>query len=128
MVDYLQCISTERATPDRRAEINHIARTLTDVIKTCGCAGILSSQLTGEDIRESRDVEHAVEVVLIGRKNESAMQLFVKKNKCGPKDVVIDLEWDDLNGSFRSDIGDALVGDWDVPTDPRPDEWDGYRA
>lgn len=103
LVDYLQCITTSRETQDRRAEINHVARTLTDAIKTSGCAGILSSQLTGEDIRESRDVEHAAEVVLIGRKNDDgSMTLFVKKNKCGPKDAVISLDWDPLNGSFRT--------------------------
>jgi len=103
LVDYLQCIVSSRETQDRRGEINHIARTLTDAIKTSGCAGILSSQLTGEDIRESRDVEHAAEVVLIGRKSDAGMQLFVKKNKCGPKDAVIDLQWDALNGSFKTD-------------------------
>lgn len=112
LVDYLQCITTSRGTQDRRAEINHVARTLTDAIKTSGCAGILLSQLTGEDIRESRDVEHAAEVVLIGRKNDDgSMALFVKKNKCGPKDAVIALDWDPLNGSFRT---------------AQPFEWDGY--
>ena len=106
LVDYLQCITTERETQDRRAEINHIARTLTDAIKTSGCAGILLSQLTGEDIRESRDVEHAAEVVLIGRKGESngELSLFVKKNKCGPKDQVVSLDWEPLNGSFRTAV------------------------
>lgn len=103
LVDYLQCITTSRETQDRRAEINHVARTLTDAIKTSGCAGILSSQLTGEDIRESRDVEHAAEVVLIGRKNDDgSMALFVKKNKCGAKDGVLPLDWNPLNGSFRT--------------------------
>jgi replicative DNA helicase len=104
LVDYLQCIGSKRQTQDRRAEINHIARTLTDAIKTSGCAGVLASQLTGEDIRESRDVEHAAEVVLIGRKSEGGqMQVFVKKNKTGPKDAVIDLDWDERTGSFRTE-------------------------
>lgn len=103
LVDYLQCIGSSRETQDRRAEINHIARTLTDCIKTSGCAGVLASQLTGEDIRESRDVEHAAEVVLIGRKSEGGrLQLFVKKCKTGPKDAVIDLDWDARSGSFST--------------------------
>lgn len=114
LVDYLQCITTGRETQDRRAEINHIARTLTDAIKTSNCAGILLSQLTGEDIRESRDVEHAAEVVLIGRKDESGLSLFVKKNKCGPKDQVIQLEWEPLNGSFKTDAFqyDGFDNEW----------------
>lgn len=126
MVDYLQCVNSSRESQDRRAEINHVARTLTDAIKTSNAAGVLSSQLTGEDIRESRDVEHAAEVVLIGRKTEDGMQLFVKKNKCGPKDIVIDLHWDSLNGSFLTDVADSV--NWDSMTDPRPEEWDAYRS
>jgi KaiC/GvpD/RAD55 family RecA-like ATPase len=103
MVDYLQAISTSRESQDRRNEINFIARTLTDAVKTSDAAGLFASQLTGEDIRESRDVEHAAEVVLIGRKDESnAMKLLVKKNKTGPKDAIIDLDWNSLNGSFAT--------------------------
>jgi len=114
LVDYLQCIGTARQTQDRRGEINHIARTLTDAVKTSGAAGVLASQLTGEDIRESRDVEHAAEVVLIGRKDDAGrMGLFVKKNKSGPKDAVIELEWDDLNGSFRTDEPDVCAAGLD---------------
>jgi hypothetical protein len=132
LVDYLQCIGTARTTQDRRAEINHISRSLTDAIKTSGAAGVLASQLTGEDIRESRDVEHAAEVVLIGRRDPDpphARRLLVKKNKCGPKDAVIDLDWDDLNGSFRTDAP-VDYGDprWDVPADPRPEEWHAFTS
>jgi replicative DNA helicase len=103
LVDYLQCISTERVTQDRRAEINHIARTLTDAIKTSGAAGILASQLTGEDIRESRDVEHAAEVVLIGRGGkEEPREIFIKKNKTGPAQYAVPLTWDDDYGGFST--------------------------
>jgi replicative DNA helicase len=103
LVDYLQCIGAARKTDDRRGEINHIARTLTDAIKTSGAAGVLASQLTGEDIRESRDVEHAAEVVLIGRKDENgALSLFLKKNKTGRSGIVLQLGWDDNTGSFTN--------------------------
>lgn len=103
LVDYLQCITTLRETDDRRGEINHIARTLTDVVKTSGAAGVFASQLTGEDIRESRDVEHAAEVVLIGRKSESGdRSMFVKKNKTGPNGFEFELSWNTDNGSFRT--------------------------
>lgn len=101
LVDYLQCMSTARSTQDRRAEINHIARTLTDAIKTTGAAGLLASQITGEDIRESRDVEHAAEVVLIGGTSESGeKKLKLKKNKTGPSGFDIPLAWDEVSGSF----------------------------
>lgn len=120
LVDYLQCIATQRDTQDRRAEINHIGRTLTDAIKMSGCAGVLASQLTGEDIRESRDIEHAAEVVLIGRKHLASVDkdgnelspgkkdIFIKKNKTGASGDAIDLEWDETTGSFR-DVEDAYA-------------------
>lgn len=112
LVDYLQCISTSRKTQDRRAEINHISRTLTDAIKTSGAAGILASQLTGEEVRESRDIEHAAEVVIIGRKSEQGeMTLFLKKNKTGPKDFSIPLSWNGETGSFVTEKDD----DFDIP-------------
>lgn len=98
--DYLQCISTERKTDDRRHEINHVARTLTDAIKTRGCAGILTSQVTDEAVRDSRDVEHAAEVVLIGRKAPSGLSLYLKKNKSGPADTTIDLQMNRNTGAM----------------------------
>lgn len=101
MVDYLQCVRTQRQADDRRGEINHIADTLRMAIKTSGCAGILTSQLTGDDIRESRDVEHNAEVVLIGKKDDDgAMSIFVKKGKAGGTGAVIPLTWDRDTGSF----------------------------
>lgn len=117
LVDYLQCIKSSRNSQDRRAEINHIARTLTDAIKTSGCAGVLASQLTGDDIRESRDVEHAAEVVLLGRKDENGqMGLYVKKNKTGQSGETIPLEWDKTTGSFitRKDEYDDVFTDYDA--------------
>jgi predicted ATP-dependent serine protease len=115
LVDYLQCIGAEWRAQDRRGEINHVARTLTDAIKTSGAAGMLASQLTGEDIRESRDVEHAAEVVLIGRKNDDGSKtLHIKKNKTGPADAVLSLDWDHVTGSFitrREETFDGWIPD-----------------
>lgn len=103
LVDYLQCIGAEHKSQDRRAEVNHIARTLTDAIKTSGAAGVLASQVTGDDIRESRDVEHAAEVVLIGRREaQGPHKLFLKKNKAGPAGFEFELDWDAVTGSFRT--------------------------
>ncbi len=45
LVDYLQCITTSAKTDDRRGQINHIARSLTDTIKGMGAAGVLASSL-----------------------------------------------------------------------------------
>jgi KaiC/GvpD/RAD55 family RecA-like ATPase len=112
LVDYLQAITAERQSQDRRGEINFVARTLTDAIKTSGAAGILASQLTGEDLRESRDVEHAAEVVLIGRKSEDgARSLFLKKNKTGPNDAVLSLDWDSVTGAFLTERQETF-DDW----------------
>lgn len=104
MVDYLQCIRSDAKRDNRRDEINHIARTLTDAIKTSGAGGVLASQLTGEDLRESRDVEHAAEVVLIGRRDEktNALSLFVKKNKTGPAQGSMGVELDQKTGALLS--------------------------
>lgn len=126
LVDYLQCIGATKSTQDRRAEINHIARTLTDAIKVSGASGVLASQLTGEDIRESRDVEHAAEVVLIGRKgDDGSHSLFVKKNKTGRKDAVISLDWDGNAGAFRTSDQDPFARDFE---DWKPEPEDRYGA
>jgi hypothetical protein len=110
LVDYIQCIGAMRKTQDRRAEINHVTRTLTDAIKTSGAAGILTSQLTGEDIRESRDVEHAAEVVLIGRKTKSppfTLSVYVKKNKTGAVDGVFGVALSAVTGAmYQRDLAD----------------------
>lgn len=102
LVDYLQCIRSDRYAQDRRAQINHISRELTTVIKTEGGAGILASQLTDENLRESRDLEHAAEVVIIGRQEErdGPRSLWLKKNKTGRKGAVIPVAWDDQAGAM----------------------------
>jgi hypothetical protein len=112
LVDYLQCIGTQRQIEDRRHQLNYIARSLTDTIKGIGAAGVIASQLTDERIRDSQDVEHAAEVVLIGRREEAVygpdgepveqakLSLHIKKNKSGPRGAVVQLEWDNHTGSF----------------------------
>jgi len=116
--DYLQCIATERKTDDRRHEINHIARTLTDAIKSNGAAGIITSQLTDENIRDSRDVEHAAEVVLIGRKQDGAMSLYLKKSKTGPADVSLKVHLNRETGAL-----DEQVDEWDDYVPSGSEEW-----
>lgn len=114
LLDYIGCVTTKRQTQDRRAEINHIGRTMTDAVKTSGIAGVFASQLTGDDkLRESRDLEHAAEVVLIGKGNgrDEPRSLFVAKNKTGPRGVTIDLGWDNTSGSFYDPVAPAMVAD-----------------
>lgn len=117
--DYLQCMRTERKTEDRRQEINHIARTLTDVIKTSGAGGILTSQLTGENIRESQDVEHAAEVVLIGRKEDGKLSLYLKKSKRGPANIVIPMTMNKNTGAFSE-----VCDEWNEVVDELTDGFD----
>lgn len=107
LVDYLQCIATAKPFNDRRLEIAYVARTLTDAIKTSGCAGVLASQLTDEHVRDSKDVEHAAEVVLIGRKSEDGeLSAWLKKNKTGPVGCVVRLASDPKTAAFGDDYAD----------------------
>lgn len=120
-VDYLQCMRSAIKQENRRLEINAIARILTDAIKTSGASGMLASQLTGDDIRDSRDVEHAAEVVLIGKRSDSgAMSLWVKKNKSGPCDTTVQLAIDARTGALVQ-IDSAASGG-----DIRPDDFDHW--
>lgn len=120
LVDYLQCIQSKRKHQDRRSEINYIGRTLTDAIKTSGAAGVLASQLTGESLRESRDLEHAAEVVLIGRRHEltEELSIYLAKNKTGPRGLNIALRRNPITGSFiNTTDGETLFAETD-------DSWD----
>lgn len=124
LIDYLQCVRSDRHAQDRRMQINHIARTLTEAIKTEGAAGVMASQLTDENLRESRDLEHAAEVVIIGRQvptqdhSEGERSLWLKKNKTGRKDISFPLIWDDSTASFPNMTSGEEIGadfSWDDP-------------
>lgn len=78
-LDYLQAISTERrarAAQDRRHEVSHVARVVTDMAKMNNISGLLLSQITFDkqrrgppgkyDLRESQDLANAAEVVVMG--------------------------------------------------------------
>lgn len=114
-VDYLQCIGTKLQLENRRLTIQHVARTLTDAIKGSGAAGVLTSQVTDEHVRDSKDVEHAAEVVLIGRcsRGGGAKSLYLKKNKTGPVGVVNWVELDSRSGAmFTCDPPAPSSGDF----------------
>ncbi len=136
--DYLQAFDNEKPQQDRRIQVNYIARTLTDVVKNArggsGIAGIIMSQITETpnkvipdkySIRESKDVAHAAEVVVLGfTPNQDIMpagsenmkqgdvrpepiakkgkrHMYVDKVKNGPRGAILELEWDDESACFN---------------------------
>lgn len=74
--DYLQALTTEKRSKDRRQEVNHLTRLCTDLVKNQGKAGLILSQLTTDkqtkgppseySIRESQDVSNGAEVIVLG--------------------------------------------------------------
>ena len=116
MFDYLQAFDNEKPQADRRNQLNYIARTLTDVVKTQGAAGVIFSQITVSDkqqtpdrhsIRDSRDVTNAAEVVALGfhaikdiigrdgiaKAHEGDKVIFIDKNKDGPPKQIFGTSW-----------------------------------
>jgi hypothetical protein len=110
LVDYLQVWRpTERN--DRRHEVADIASGFTDIIKAAahGCAGVLFSQLTvekgeepsKESIRESKDVGHRAECIVLGWTDRNSQRWFLlDKNKDGPAPVRIPVWWDPVSAAI----------------------------
>jgi replicative DNA helicase len=110
--DYLHAFDQEKPgqNGDRRAQLNYISRVMTDTVKTTGKAGIIFAQVTPDtksqvpdmyEIRDSKDVVNAAEVVAIGFEpaisierdqdgqkviiaDKSSKALVIAKNKPGP--------------------------------------------
>jgi replicative DNA helicase len=110
LVDYLQVWRPSERN-DRRHEVADIASGFTDIIKSAahGCAGVLFSQLTvekgeepsKESIRESKDVGHRAEVIVLGWTDKQNQRWFVlDKNKDGPAPVRIPVWWDPVSASI----------------------------
>ncbi len=136
--DYLQAFDNEKPQQDRRNQINYIARTLTDIVKNArggtGIAGIIMSQITETptklipdkySIRESKDVAHAGEVVVLGFTpiqdilpagsenlkrddpkpdpiaKKGLRHMYVDKVKNGPRGAIIPLDWDEESACFN---------------------------
>lgn len=123
--DYIQAFDNQKAQQDRRNQLSYIARVLTDVTKTAvpgGIAGILFSQITESEskqhpdknsIRDSRDVSHAAEVVLLGFTPQKAIDsqkhgriepgtkvLFADKVKDGPRGALLPVPWNEESACF----------------------------
>ena len=113
MVDYLQSIGSTRDFKDRRLEVTHVARTLTDAVKTVERgppSGLFFSQIRrlrdGEIpdmhvLKESGDIENMSENVLIGYvRQDGARAIRVCKAKDAAKHDYL-MTWDSLYCGFR---------------------------
>lgn len=140
--DYLHAFDQEKPdnrNGDRRSSLNYIARTMTDLIKTEGKAGIIYAQITPDSkddgrgnvpdmycIRDSKDVVNAAEVVAIGFQPQVTLTrgqdtfainervFHLAKNKPGPAP----------KGGLYLMSSDTEHGCFDVTLDPD----DRYRA
>lgn len=110
LVDYLQVWRPSERN-DRRHEVADIASGFTDIIKSAahGCCGVLFSQLTvekgeepnKESIRESKDVGHRAEVIVLGWTDKQGQRWFLlDKNKDGPCPVRVPVWWDPVSASI----------------------------
>lgn len=128
--DYLQAFDSDKRHQDRRNQVTYVARTLTDVTKLAGIAGIQFSQITMTDgkahpdkhcIRESRDVANAAEVVALGftpdkpiKRKVDSVQIadagercvFLDKVKDGPRGGLCRMAWDNKSACFNVVIQD----------------------
>lgn len=125
LFDYLQAMDQEKPQSDRRLQLNYIARTLTDVVKTSGKAAVIYSQLTEPEdgkrptrrnIRDSRDVANAAEVIALGWTPVVDVQdkqkrvlakadtrcIILDKNKDGPKKKLYTVKWSDSMACFET--------------------------
>jgi replicative DNA helicase len=125
--DYLQEFRSSRRQQDRRNEVSEVAKMLRDPVKSRSKAAIILSQLTisdktslpsKHDIRESRDVSNAAEVVALGFTPEKTVTgntpsediaagtrcILLDKVKQGRKGIVR-LDWDDNAARFRAQRG-----------------------
>jgi replicative DNA helicase len=130
IIDYLQAIQSAKRHQDKRNEITYIARTLTDVIKTSKCAGLMFSQFrrplkegekpTMHMLKESGDLENAAEVVMIGFLDKNGTRVIrTEKVKDGIKHKEYLVGWNDVTCGFTGEI--------DVVNDPEPLIESDYR-
>jgi len=122
LVDYLQVwrAGQRGQRPDRRVEVSDAAGDFTDAIKTAKAAGVLFSQLTieqGEEpskdnIRESRDVGHRAEAVVLGWTDKQKQRwLLLDKNKDGPCPVRFPVYWDPHSATLVTEEPDPQQQD-----------------
>ncbi len=130
IVDYIQAIQCSKRQQDRRNEVAYVARMLTDVIKSSGCAGLMFSQLkrpmkpgerpTKHSLKEAGELENSAENVFIGYIDEDERRVLRTekvKDGIGGKEYV--LGWDD---TYCGISGELSVIDEPEPLD-ESDRW-----
>jgi replicative DNA helicase len=123
--DYVQEFRTKRRFQDERVKFREIASVLRHVTKDAKIAGIIFSQLTTnertripnrDNIRESRDMAHGAEVIVLGFEPDSELKgpkgeviavegdkcLFVDKVKNGPRNRILKAPWHDEGAYFET--------------------------
>jgi replicative DNA helicase len=122
--DYVQEFRSKRRFQDERVKFREISSMLRHVAKDSKISGILFSQLTtGENtkiptrdnIRECRDMAHAAEVIVLGFEPPTRLDIgggrfiepgtkcvFVDKVKNGPRNRVVQMDWNESLASFES--------------------------
>ena len=122
--DYLQEFTSDQKYQDERVKFRDIASQLRTVVKKHNRTGMLLSQITVSEskkypdknsIRESRDVAHGAEAVMLGftpaenlpRKNGQPIVrgtrcILADKVKDGPSKKVVPVDWDQDTASFVS--------------------------
>jgi hypothetical protein len=138
IVDYLQCLRTAAKLQDRRNEVTHIFRTLSDAIKGVNAAGLVFSQLKRtdraepevEDLKESGDIEDGADHIMLGWKHEvrSGGRVNVErkvklgKNKDGVEAAELSevvMRWDNRTASFGWTPSDSGAADFQDDDDGR---------
>lgn len=110
-LDYVQAFNPAKKCENRAREVAYMARCFTDAIKMSNAAGVLCTQLTVDstqtrptrrNIRDSRDVAHGAEAVLLGyTDSEGNKKLYLDKAKDGPPRFDITMNWDKRSACFK---------------------------
>lgn len=149
LVDYIQAGNNERPQDNRRAQIEYIARTLVDAIKTSGAAGVIYSQITVTDkkptpdrhsLKESRDLANMAEMVLLGFEapknitpkfgepiSEGQKVIFADKVKNGPPKRIHGMDWNEKHACFKP-VLDPLARSYDDYTAELPALPEGWAS
>lgn len=129
-IDYIQRARVKSKQQDRRLDIFYAGCVLTDAIKEVDVSGLIGSQLTEDEktgklkARDCEDLHNNAEVLIFGRKDAVEGQLemngqiatakkisrwmWVQKNKDGPPEFRVDLEWDEHAACFRSEYSSPI--------------------
>jgi hypothetical protein len=122
-LDYVQAFDNEKPQQDKRNQVTYIGRKFTDTVKESGKAGLMLSQITKNDqkknpdkhsIRDSRDLSHAAEVILLGFEPDKAITrsnggmladagqkcMLLDKCKDGPRGGIYPMQWNTVSACF----------------------------